>query len=240
MRALSAIPARFVLIVAAALIILAAAPENSRAAACTVPIANPVACENTKPGTPASDWQIDGAGDPSIQGFGTSMSVNKGTTVHFKIKTPSSRYHLDILRLGYYGGAGARKVAADVKPTASLPQSQPACLTKPTTGLIDCGNWGESASWAVPSDAVSGVYIAHLVREDVTGADSQIPFVVRDDAEPLRHGGADLRRHLAGLQHLRRQQPLHVHGRLPPGTRSVTRGPSRSPTTGRSTPPRTT
>ena len=50
-----------------------------------------------------------------------------------------------------------------------------------STGLIDCGNWGVSASWTVPSTAVSGVYIAHLVRDD-TGGSSQIPFVVRDDA----------------------------------------------------------
>ena len=35
----------------------------------------------------------------------------------------------------------------------------------------------------MPSTAVSGVYIAHLVRND-TGGDSQIIFVVRDDAEP--------------------------------------------------------
>ena len=38
-----------------------------------------------------------------------------------------------------------------------------------------------SASWTVPSTAVSGVYIAHLVRND-TGGDSHIAFVVRDDA----------------------------------------------------------
>jgi N,N-dimethylformamidase beta subunit-like, C-terminal len=38
-----------------------------------------------------------------------------------------------------------------------------------------------SASWAVPADSVSGVYIARLVRDDNGGA-SQIPFVVRDDA----------------------------------------------------------
>ena len=67
-------------------------------------------------------------------------------------------------------------------PTASLPQSQPACKndTAPT-GLIDCGNWAVSASWTVPSNAVSGLYLAHLVRND-TGGGSLIPFVVRNDA----------------------------------------------------------
>src|SRR5690349_4860384 len=160
-----------------------AAGSGSAAAAdpCTPPVTNQVACENTKPGDPPSDWQVNGVGDPSIQGFATSMSVNIGQTVNFKIKTPASSYHIDILRLGYYGGDGARLIASNIKPTASLPQSQPNCLTNSSTGLVDCGNWNVSASWTVPSDAVSGLYIAHLVRND-TGGESQIFFVVRDDS----------------------------------------------------------
>ena len=112
------------------------------------------------------------------------MSVNVGQTESFKINTTSNKYHIDILRLGYYGGDGARVVQAGIKPTATLPQTQPACKTDATNGLIDCGNWGVSASWTVPSTAVSGVYVAHLVRDDTQdpGGDSQIMFVVRNDA----------------------------------------------------------
>jgi hypothetical protein len=142
---------------------------------------NPIVCENALPGDPPADWQIKGIGAASIQGFATSMSVNVGQTESFKIDTPASSYHIDILRLGYYGGDGARLIATNIKPTATLPQSQPECLHEASTGLIDCGNWGVSASWTVPSNAVSGVYIAHLVRND-TGEDSQIPFVVRNDS----------------------------------------------------------
>ncbi len=151
------------------------------AGACGPPIVNPVACENTKTGTPPSDWQVSGDGDTSIQGYSTAMSVNVGGTVSFKVKSTASSYHIDILRLGYYQGNGARKVAANIRPSASLPQTQPACLTDASSGLVDCGNWGVSASWAVPADAVSGLYIAHLVRDD-TGGSSQIWFVVRDDS----------------------------------------------------------
>ena len=82
--------------------------------------------------------------------------------------------------MGYYGGDGARKVAS-VEAVAPLPQTQPACVTESTTGLVDCGNWAESASWAVPAAAVSGLYFAHLVREDQTSEGSHIYFVVRDD-----------------------------------------------------------
>ena len=141
-----------------------------------------IACENTLPGDPPSDWQVSGAGDQTIQGFATSMSVNAGETESFKINTPAKSYHIDILRLGYYQGNGARKVVSGMLPTASLPQSQPACKNDTAaTGLIDCGNWAVSASWTVPSNAVSGLYLAHLVRND-TGGDSLIPFVVRNDA----------------------------------------------------------
>ena len=143
---------------------------------------NVIACENTLPGDPPSDWQVNGAGDPSIQGFATQMSLTPGQTESFKIKTTASSYHIDILRVGYYQGNGARKVVSNMQPTATLPQSQPACTNDSAqTGLIDCGNWAVSASWTVPSDAVSGLYLAHLVRND-TGGESLIPFVVRDDA----------------------------------------------------------
>jgi Domain of unknown function (DUF4082)/Bacterial Ig-like domain/Bacterial Ig domain len=148
---------------------------------CGPPAVNPVACENTLPGDPESDWQINGSGDQSIQGFATDMSVNAGGTVSFKISTPASSYHIDILRVGYYGGDGARKVASGLRPSAPLPQSQPNCLVDNTTGLVDCGNWGVSASWAIPAATVSGVYIAHLVRDD-TGGSSHILFIVRNDS----------------------------------------------------------
>ncbi|MCO5987761.1 DUF4082 domain-containing protein [Actinoallomurus spadix] len=108
------------------------------------------------------------------------MSVAQGETAQFKVLTPATAYHMDIYRMGYYGGLGARLIDT-VQPSAALPQTQPNCLTDGTTGLIDCGNWAVSASWAVPASAVSGVYIAKLVRDDVTGEASQIIFVVRDD-----------------------------------------------------------
>lgn len=143
---------------------------------------NPIAIENALPGNPPSEWEISGAGDASIQGFATDISVNRGQTVSFKISTPATSYRIDIYRLGYYGGLGARHVAT-VLPSVSLPQVQPACLNDAATGLVDCGNWAVSASWAVPASAVSGVYVAKLVRQDPeNGRASHIVFVIRDDS----------------------------------------------------------
>src|SRR5262249_32149382 len=95
--------------------------------------------------------------------------------------TDATNYRLDIYRLGYYGGFGARLVAV-VQPSAPLPQTQPACLNDVSTGLIDCGNWAVSATWAVPANATSGSYFAKLGRADPEdGRASHIAFVVRDD-----------------------------------------------------------
>ena len=141
---------------------------------------NPIVAENCRTGNPASEWDISGAGDPSIQGFATQISVNRGDTAFFKVNTNATNYRFDIYRMGYYAGSGARKTAT-VLPSATLPQTQPSCVTVAATGLIDCGNWAVSGSWAVPANAVSGIYFAKVVRGDTGGA-SHIVFVVRDDA----------------------------------------------------------
>ncbi len=166
------------------LLVAAVFSAQNASAQCSSP-ANPIIAENCQTGSPSSQWDIQSnisnAGDPSIQGFGTDISVNVGQTIYFKINTAATSYRLDIYRMGYYGGMGARKVAT-ILPSATLPQKQPACLTDPSTNLYDCGNWALSASWNVPSTAVSGIYFAHLVRTDKSSGDSHIHFVVRNDA----------------------------------------------------------
>jgi hypothetical protein len=147
---------------------------------CTPAMANDIVCENSKSGAPSSDWAISGVGDSSIQGFATDISFNQGQTVFFKIETDAASYHLDIYRMGYYNGNGARLITT-VNPSASLPQVQPACINDAATKLYDCGNWAVSASWTVPANATSGIYFARVVRTDTGGA-SHIFFIVRNDA----------------------------------------------------------
>lgn len=142
---------------------------------------NKIVLENMKQGNPQSEWGIEGDGDANIQGFATDISRNIGQTVEFKIATDSTNYRIDIYRLGYYGGDGARKVDTIHKDLTTA-QVQPHPIVDMSRGLIDCGNWEVSASWQIPDDAVSGIYIAKLVREDGTPGESHIPFIVRDDA----------------------------------------------------------
>ena len=90
---------------------------------CTTP-ANKIVAENCKPGSPSTEWDVNGTGDPTIQGFATDISYNVGDTARFKVQTDSSRYRVDIYRTGYYKGLGARLITT-IRPTVPLPQRQP-------------------------------------------------------------------------------------------------------------------
>src|SRR4051812_30372900 len=96
---------------------------------CTSP-QNPIEGENCLQGT--TGWQVGNGGDATIQGFTTDIGVNAGQTVYFKINTTASNYHIDIYRMGYYGGTGGRYITT-IQPSAQLPQAQPACLTDTVT-----------------------------------------------------------------------------------------------------------
>ncbi len=146
---------------------------------------NPIVIENANAGTPATVWDIPGgtAGDLSIQGFATDISVNVGGTIDFKVDVNSGtdfNFNISIYRIGYYQGNGARLIA-DLGNFVGI--AQPACNFDNVTGLTDCGNWTLTASWPVPATAVSGIYIAKLTRSVAGGGgSSHIAFIVRNDA----------------------------------------------------------
>ena len=126
---------------------------------------NSIVRENRFPGQPSTEWDINGPGDSTIQGFGHDISINRGETIFFKIKTDSLDYRIDIYRMGFYSGMGARLVDT-LKPFVELPQHQPDGIRDANSRLYDCGNWEVSASWQSPRGATSGVYFARLIRQD--------------------------------------------------------------------------
>jgi Domain of unknown function (DUF4082)/Cadherin-like domain len=149
------------------------------------PTPNSIVLENMKKGTPEDVWLI-GQSDPSIEGYAAQFTIDHGQRVDFKINTDATKYRIDIYRLGYYGGDGAW-LADSFEVDLSAPQVQPVPLFDPTTKLVDAGNWSVSASWNIPGDATSGVYIAELTRLDSggdAGGQNMIPFIVRDDEDP--------------------------------------------------------
>ena len=142
---------------------------------------NKIVTENENAGTPESVWAIHGSfdneGDPQIEGFATQISTNAGQTVSFKIDTASNGYTINIYRLGYYGGNGARLITSIHHSGAD---NQPDPLFNAATNTVDAGNWSVTDSWAIPSTAVSGVYVAKLTT-DSGNFQNMIPFIVRND-----------------------------------------------------------
>ncbi|EPX85726.1 DUF4082 domain-containing protein [Salipiger mucosus] len=137
--------------------------------------------------TPQSYWDVEHS--RLIEGFTTEFSINAGDTVDFKINVsdnPGSDYIVEIFRLGYYGGDGARMVGSWTNTDATV---QPDAVFIEATGTADAGNWSITDSWDIPAEAVSGVYLARVQRLDangdpIDGAVNQIPFVVREDDRP--------------------------------------------------------
>ena len=167
------------------------------------------------------------AASSSIQGFATDISVNRGGTVTFKVDTNAPDYQLDIYRMGYYGGDGARLVAHRAA-VGTLPQTQPACLTNGSTGLVRLRQLGSSRRRGRCRPPPSrGSTSRTLVR---SRHGRREPHRLRRAQRRRRLGPAvpDLGHDLAGLQHLRRQQPLRRRPRVGPAraTRSATTGPS--------------
>jgi hypothetical protein len=139
---------------------------------------NPIVTENALPGNPIAEWGVPDFRDNRIAGFSTNMSLNSGETVRFKIDVQGgANYTIKIYRIGYYAGNGARLMADLGTFSGTI---QPAGNYDASTGLLDCDNWSESASWNVPSTAVSGLYIAKLERAG--GGSNHIAFIVRNDA----------------------------------------------------------
>jgi hypothetical protein len=167
------------LVLGLTLVTVVAAPGQA-ADPCATP--NSISCENSKAGNPSSEWEITGDGSDKIDGFTTDISTNVGGTVKFKIHAEAD-YNLKIYRMGYYGGSGARLITTLTPDQVISKANKPSgCQGVAETGLLSCGTWGVSASWAVPATAVSGIYFAHIERKDNTNEDNHVVFVVRNDS----------------------------------------------------------
>ena len=154
--------------------------------------------------------------------------------------TNATAYRFDIYRMGYYGGLGARKVAT-VTPSAALPQNQPTCLTDAThrsDRLRQLGRVG-LAGRCPPTRSRASTSPSSCAPTPAARATSSSSCATT--RARLRPAVPDLGHHLAGLQQLRRQQPVHrlagrprVQGQLQPAVHH----PRRSTTgrTGSSTP----
>jgi hypothetical protein len=129
--------------------------------------------ENKLQGT--SSWQITKGGwSGQIEGYASATSVNVGESIDLMISTDSASYSLDVYRLGWYNGDGARLMFS----TKGLVGQKQAFATPTPSLSADC-------SWVVSqqlntSGYVSGVYIVKLTTQE--GFEQYITFIVRDDS----------------------------------------------------------
>lgn len=124
-----------------------------------------IVAENSKLGTPSSEWDVNGCGDKTIQGFAVPFTIDIGESVDFRINTTSSKWRIDIYRVGYYQGHGARKITTIIQ---TEPSPQPECRSLPEWRTVSCNNWSPTYTFNTRDfDLISGVYFARLTRLDV-------------------------------------------------------------------------
>src|SRR5262245_35941458 len=137
--------------------------------------ANPIQIENGNPGDPTWDDFASVAQQDAISGYGSQISVNRGQSIDFFVTTTAANVAIDIFRTGWYGGVGARKMMT-LGTFPGVHQAIPP--PDPVTGMISC-NWTKTATLAVPSNWITGVYLAKLTAS--SGKKSYIIFVIRND-----------------------------------------------------------
>ena len=140
--------------------------------------------ENQKPG--ATDWLLTRpAANGEIEGFASLTSVNRGGQINLFVSTTNATFSLEVFRVGWYGGAGARELLGPLILNGSV---QPPPVRVAATGLTEC-NWTNPFTLNIPAtpgdptDWATGVYLARLTGGQ-DGRQSYIIFVVRDDARP--------------------------------------------------------
>ena len=137
--------------------------------------------ENARPGT--RDWlltntHIDPATKyrcPWIEGFCSHTSIRTGETLEVFVSTnPPSPFRLEIFRMGYYGGAGGRKIWESDSLRGAIQPDPPIGERR----VREC-RWPAAAQIKIPSDWLSGVYLGKLTAEP-EGLQSYVIFIVRD------------------------------------------------------------
>jgi hypothetical protein len=162
---------------AAGLLVLLGLGASTSAA--TKAAANPIQRENALAGSP--NWRLPRAAPGEIDGYASEASVVPGDSLDLHVST-GQRYRVEVYRIGWYAGAGAREIACS--PGCQADEhgaTQPVPAFDPSTGYLDAG-WPVTDRFTVGSDWTSGYYLAELVLTagpDV-GKGSWVPFIVRE------------------------------------------------------------
>ncbi|MCU1281091.1 MAG: hypothetical protein JWM53_4637 [bacterium] len=108
------------------------------------------------------------------------MSASPGEAIHFHVSTGSlNPYRLEIFRIGWYGGAGGRRVACLPSCTGQKQGAPQAVPPADASGLLSLA-WPTTATLSIPSSWPSGYYVVRPLVFDETGTrrGCDTPFVV--------------------------------------------------------------
>jgi hypothetical protein len=139
--------------------------------------ANPVAAENTCPGT--ASWRPDHLTGPqdAIEAFTNPVSVNGGQRINIYVSTTALAYSLQVYRMGWYQGLGGHLL---LTMSALRGIRQPAPTIDLATRMVSCSNWRDPVTLMIPASWVSGIYVVKLLSSE--GYMRYTLFVVRNDA----------------------------------------------------------
>ncbi len=188
--------AAFFVLVAAVLVALLLGPGLLASGTSTVNLqtnvtsGNVIVLENAHQGT--NSWQIPRGKEATIQiqAYASATSVLPGQKLTFYVSTQKEGilYSVDIYRLGWYEGYGGRLMASEGYQTGhaqgyyavnSRLVGCTSCHVDTTTGLVEA-NWQPSYILTIPSDWITGVYLAKFT--DTTGWQTYVPFDVRGNS----------------------------------------------------------
>lgn len=143
--------------------------------------ARTIAAENAlTAGVMPRDWWHDGLGSTQMPAFARSSYYRPGQTAQLSVDY-NAPFNVEFWRLGWYGGAGARRLAT----TAGTPTNQPDAVVIPdSNGATTCAAWAVNASWSIPADATPGWYTA--VLKGTNGTDYGAVLFCVSDADARR------------------------------------------------------
>ncbi|HVR05195.1 MAG TPA: N,N-dimethylformamidase beta subunit family domain-containing protein [Solirubrobacteraceae bacterium] len=171
------------LALAGALLALGASPA---AAEVSCPNANPIVNENNCMGEGTTANRLSNYSE-EIGGFTTQTSYAAGENVQLKIGTsapsfPSTNVSISVYRIGYYGGNGARLIAAAGSSKVKVNNSLTCNPMNKETGELSCSNWATTYTIPGSSLPVSGIYEAVFTDLADGGIQNYAIFTVRNDA----------------------------------------------------------
>lgn len=136
-----------------------------------------IQAENAKPGIEGS-WAARNDGTARFDGvvdvYPAQWSIQRGEPIQLKVRSTAT-WNARVMRVGWYGGRGAREVKV-VTAQPPSPQAYPAA--EPKYGLAEA-RWSDSVT--IPTDLswTPGLYVVRV--EQSTGKDAVSFFVIRDD-----------------------------------------------------------